>query len=158
MFEVLERLPTDVALVVIGKGWEESLQTAAARRLKDRFHWCPAVPATEVVPLLSTADIAWLPHRAVSEQYRAALPNGFFQSIAAGLPTIFSSQLPECVALSEMTGAGVPANPDDLASVCHVIMELVRKPRAKGNNEILTWAAEEKQLLPIVTRLLRGNV
>ena len=159
MLDVLARLPPTFVLVVLGKGWERLEADAAQRGLSGRLIWIPPVPPTHVVPLLASADVGWLPHRAINAQYRVALPNGFFQCISAGIPLVFSAQLPECVSAALAIGVGTPVDPDDVDGVANSLMSAAER-RGKETASLkeaasrLSWRHEEDVLLKIVARTI----
>jgi len=66
--------------------------------ISGRFKILNAVRESQVVDLLSLADVSVIPVQATCESYRLCLPNKIFQSLAAGTPVV-STPLPEVAAI-----------------------------------------------------------
>ena len=84
----LEYLPENVHLAFLGRGYEAvaaSLSNGLAGR---RLHFGHAVAPDEIVPTIRSADLGLVLYEPYSENYSHALPNGFFQLVAAGLPIV----------------------------------------------------------------------
>jgi hypothetical protein len=90
----LGNLPERFHLAFLGRGYEA---IAAAHRqgpVAGRLHVGHVVAPNEVVPAIRSADLGLVLYEPYSKNYRHALPNGFFQVIAAGLPLV-RGHLPE---------------------------------------------------------------
>lgn len=92
--DALDILPKSVHFVFVGRGYSPAM---VPPRLQRRLHVDIVVPPRQVVPLIASADIGLVAYRPISSNYRYALPNGFFQVVAAGLPVIYP-MLPEIAA------------------------------------------------------------
>jgi glycosyltransferase involved in cell wall biosynthesis len=90
----IERLPAGYHLAFLGRGYERILTERAGGPLARRVHWGHVVAPNEVVPAIRSADLGLVLYSPYSENYRFALPNGFFQVVAAGLPVV-RAPLPE---------------------------------------------------------------
>ena len=94
LIPALKRLST-LHAAFVGKGYRELVaQNLARAGVADRVHVFEDVHAQEIVPLIRDADVSILLYYPRSDNYRYALPNGFFQALAAGLP-VFYGDLPE---------------------------------------------------------------
>lgn len=100
----LKYLPENVHLAFLGRGYETAAATLPRELLGRRLHLGHAVAPDEIVPAIRSADVGLVLYEPCSENYRYALPNGFFQVIAAGLP-IVRGELPEIEAV--IRGAAV---------------------------------------------------
>lgn len=160
MLEILRGLPGEYELAFIGKGWSDLCATAADAGLAGRIHDVGVVPAGEVVPLLRQSDLLWLPRRAPDPQNLVALPNGFFQALAAGRPVVFSSQLPECVRLAKGAARVHLADPDNVVETIAAIRAAaadVARPISGADGPQLDWENEEKTLLELVAAVLKSR-
>ncbi len=122
----------------------------------------PPVPAAQLPGFLADADAAPVLYVASVPYFRHALPNGVFNSIAAGLPILYPPDLVEVARLAEAHGLGVPIDPRDAGSIVSAVKELyddrahlaelaanvaAAKPR-------LAWSEEEPKLAAIVNDLI----
>jgi hypothetical protein len=107
----LERLPKNWHLAFLGRGYEAATRELPGGLVGKRLHICQAVAPDEIVPTIRSADVGLVLYRPFSENYRYALPNGFFQVIAAGLPLV-RGELPEIEAT--IAGATIGCSLADL--------------------------------------------
>lgn len=162
--EAMKELPGDVHVAFLGGGHRERLSNRVTPSLERRVHLLDAVEPTEVVPFITSADAAFVPYVATEPNTRYSLQNGFFQSVAAGLPLVIPQDLPELRAVAG--AAGVPVDFADLGSIVHGVRRLLddaecgtatRAAVGKLRGE-LTWEREEAQLLEVVEKVLtRGS-
>jgi glycosyltransferase involved in cell wall biosynthesis len=87
-------LPEHFHLAFLGRGYDKAAHTISGDLLGRRIHIGCAVAPDEVVPAIRSADLGLVIYEPYSANYRYALPNGFFQVIAAGLPLVRAA-LPE---------------------------------------------------------------
>ncbi len=126
------------------------LENVEAAGLTSRFHFLGPLPPFEVVPFAANANASLILYYPRSLDYRFALPNKFFQSIAAGLPTLYPD-LSEIRRLAEDYEVGLMIDPMNPDSIAEAILQLVNKPclcaelskRAKRASEKLSWEHEE---------------
>ncbi|MCW5692473.1 MAG: hypothetical protein KIT48_08915 [Pseudolabrys sp.] len=85
--ESLRHLPTNFHLAFIGRGYE-ICDTSKFADVSSRLHFGIALAPTEIVPSIRSASVGLVLYRPCSENYMNALPNGFFQLVAAGLPIV----------------------------------------------------------------------
>jgi hypothetical protein len=84
----LSHLPEQFHLAFLGRGYESLEHGLLDQSLRDRLHVGRTVAPSEVVPTIRSADIGLVLYEPYSENYRYALPNGFFQVVAANLPVV----------------------------------------------------------------------
>jgi glycosyltransferase involved in cell wall biosynthesis len=158
--DALAALPPDVHVAFVGRGHRERLFERIPVSLATRVHVIGAVEPTEVVPFIASADAAFVPYVATEPNTRYSLQNGFFQSVAAGLPLVVPEDLPE---LRTLAGpAGVAVDFADTQSIVRGARELLEDDagssvaRAAVNKlrEHLTWEREESHLLDVVATAL----
>lgn len=158
-------LPSHVHLVLVGAGYESALEEAEMAGVAGRVHVVPPVSPTEIVPLICEADVGLVLYWDYSENFRHALPNGFFQVVAAGLPLVHGG-LPEITRVSQKAGTGVGVNLQDPAAIAGVIVGWLQDParlaaersRAARAAAELTWVHEEKTLIQVLETIGLGTV
>ena len=159
--ETLASAPGDIHLACVGGGYDRLDATIDGLGLRARVHMLGRLPASEIVPALAGADAAAVVYYARSENYRSALPNGFFQSIAAGLPVLYPD-LPEIRAIAEQGELGVlvdwTSKPAIAAAIAELSENTQRYRRLRRNAEKaalkLSWEKEELILADVLTKCL----
>ena len=154
-------------LVLLGRGYGGVLDQASKLGI-DRFvHSSGPVPSGEIVPLLRQSNAVALPYVPRNSHYNNALPNGFFQSVAAGTPIMY----PHLERLEEVVGdskIGLRFDPLDMADTAsairsmrsdHILLSNCRD-NMKALARELNWEEEAKPLGLLVERILsrRNNV
>ena len=163
--EALARLPADVHLALVGKGHEQQDELIASHGLSGRVHAIQPVPPTEVASFIRTADASPILYMAFSENYRQALPNRFFHAVAAGLPILYPSTLPEIASRCERFEMGIPIEPTEPDSIEAGLRRLLDDPElvsrlganARAAHEELSWEHEERALARIIEGTLDGR-
>lgn len=122
--EALARLPDRVHLAFVGGGYEWICPAIEARGLSGRVHLVGSVAADEVVPFIATADAALTHYSRHNRNYENALPNGFFQALAAGLPLVYAD-LPGIASMAKPYGAGIAAADTTPTALADAIRRLV---------------------------------
>ena len=84
----LQYLPENIHLAFLGRGYENIAAALPGGLVGRRLHLGHAVAPDEIVPTIRGADLGLVLYEPYSENYRYALPNGFFQLVAAGLPIV----------------------------------------------------------------------
>lgn len=125
LLSVLGSLPDDVHVVALGAGHTRLMALAKDSGVDGRVHVVGPVHPTEVVPVVAGADVGLLLYYARAANYRAALPNGFFQCVAAGLPLIYPP-LPEIAQIAQRFSLGLLADPLQPGELRAAIMRLYR--------------------------------
>lgn len=112
----------------------------------------------EIVPAIRSVDLGLVLYEPYSENYRYALPNGFFQLVAAGLP-IVRAELPEIEAVIGGLGVGycLPRlEPDGLAQA--ISRAIAERDLLRGNVALLTrslrWENEAKRLCRLIDAIV----
>ena len=161
MFDALAGLPKHVHLAFLGAGYPSLDEAVASRGIDGRVHVVRPVLPQEVVPFIASADASVVLYFGGSPDYENALPNRFFQSIAAELPLVYPN-LNEIRRLAARFGVGIMANPQDpteIRSALKVLIEnderrsAIRKNLRLANLE-LCWEHEERVLKVLFNRHL----
>ncbi|MBI5670294.1 MAG: glycosyltransferase [Chloroflexi bacterium] len=158
----LAHLPPDVGLVLMGDGPLRGQLVAQAESLgvAERLFIIRPVPPNTIASTLGQADVAAVltsPH--ITNNYYA-LPNKFFEAVAAGLP-IVTSPIPAVTALVKQYELGVTCDPTNLASIAEAVLTVLQpehydryRANAQKAREALNWVAEEQKLVALYERIL----
>jgi glycosyltransferase involved in cell wall biosynthesis len=162
--ELVRVLQESPALHLALVGQQEGAGTVRAQAtgagLAARLHVLPAVPARDVPAFIRTADAAIIYLQPVSANMRYALPNKFFEAVAAGLPLAISDG-EEFRPLVERYGLGILFDPGDpgaaAAAVTAVLCDRARYRRAVcGAAQDLSWQRESAAYLSVYRELEVG--
>lgn len=160
LIRVFNRAGPTRHLVLMGYGELEEIVRAAAAQYEN-VHFHPAVVPTEVLKVTAGADIGICGGENVCLSYFYSLPNKLFEYLAAGLP-VMVPRWPEMTRVVERSACGWVVDESDeawLAAVSGVAahdLEALRA-RAEGAADAFSWQAEERGLLSVYERLLRGT-
>lgn len=161
--EAMSRLPDDVHLVFVGRGYESLAEDISARGLGGRVHILPPVSAPLVVPFIRSADVALILYYARSPNDVHFLPNGFFQGIAARLPVLYPG-LRWIKQTAEQLDTGLEIDPSDASSISAGVEKLKTISVEAGIAENLkraandmSWQTEERVLKELTERVLGGG-
>lgn len=159
LIEAFRGLGPERHLVMIGYGHGKELLVEQAQQL-DNVHFHDAVPQSELVTLLSGADVGVVVLRASSLSYEYALPNKLFEYAAAGLGIIvgkgpellrFAAEYPvsKCVDL-------------DVPSLRQAVMswsrdELQALKASLTTYSPPTWQNEQRRLIAAFDRALENG-
>ena len=153
-------LPGSPTLAFVGKGYDTASLPAALRGKVRAFD---DLQAREVVPFIRGADLAIVPYKPVSTNSRFALPNGLFQVLAAGLPTLYPA-LPEVTSLLRDYDVGARVDMRDASGIKEALQGLAEPARqAAARAEACrfsaanSWRREEAGLARIVEELSIGS-
>jgi glycosyltransferase involved in cell wall biosynthesis len=157
----LSLLPDSVHLAFVGAGYGPHEKEARERGLESRVHFVPPVRPTQIDDLIRSADLAAILYRGLTSSYVHMLPNGFFHSVAAGLPILYPD-LPDIRGIAADYDLGLPIDPAVPDSVADQVRALLDDPgllaRLKANaeraRESLNWQHEERLLVELVDRVL----
>lgn len=157
LITALKYLPEDVALVLMGEGPLRPSLLAHAEELgvQERFTIVPPVLPQAVSLTLAQADVAAVLTTTEGLNNNFALPNKFFEAIAAGIPLVTGPNV-EIVALMRQYEMGVicdPSNPESLAQAISTVLQPDNWARyragAQRAREVLNWEQEEGKLLAV---------
>ena len=161
MFDALAALPKHVHLAFLGGGYPSLDEATTSRGIEARVHLVKPVLPQEVVPFISSADASVVLYFGKSVNYQNALPNRFFQSIAAKLPLVYPN-LNEIRRLADQYGVGIMADPQKPAEIETAIRVLAEDPHRRDEirknlqvaSRELSWEREEKVLRRLLDRHL----
>ncbi len=159
----LALLPQRFHLAFVGRGYERVAHELTREPVRGRVHHGIALAPDAIVPAIRSADVGLVIYGAYSENYRNALPNGFFQVVAAGLPVV-RMPLPEIEATVGRSDIGVCLDCPDAPSLAQAILDCAdddvryRAGAATLARE-LSWTAEATRLRCLVDALFaeRGS-
>jgi glycosyltransferase involved in cell wall biosynthesis len=163
--DALVGLSDQIHLAFVGAGYESHRQRVIELGLETRIHFVGRVLPDIVVPFIATADAAAILYYPHTGDYRYALPNKFFQAIAAGLPLFYSAELEEVQRICRAYGYGIEIDPRDQASLRRAFGRLAdeaalfaeQRDAARRAGLAVNWAAEEQRLGEILTMLDRSR-
>lgn len=155
----LSLLPRHVHLAFLGRGYE-AVQPWAASVAGERVHMGLVVDPRQVVPTIRDADIGLVAYEPRSANYTHALPNGFFQVVAAGLPLVYP-QLPQIAAAVAGRGTGIGLDRIEPGCVAEAVLRLLdpqarfpARQAAVSLAQELRWDMEERPLIDLVRTLI----
>ena len=130
LIESLPAIPTAM-LVLLGYGALQAELEARATdpALDSRLAVLPAVPPTELLDWVGSADVVAMPIQPTTLNHRLTTPNKLFEAMAAGVP-VMASDLPGMAGIVRETGCGVLVNPTDPGAIAAVIGGLLALPTA----------------------------
>lgn len=156
LIQAVSKMSDRPHIAFVGNGYEGYAPIAEQYGIRDRVHICGAVPADHVVPYIETADIAAIPYFAATDNYRQALPNGFFQSIAAELPLIYPP-LEQIRLIADQFDLGIlcdMTSADGITAAYYALRDSRSKPDKQDAHmeaaRHLSWEREEVQFLTIL--------
>lgn len=151
----------DMHIAFVGRGYEPYRERAVSLGVASQAHFVGAVPAPTIVPFVRGADAAALLYFDHGINWRYALPNGFFQSVAAGLPFLFSPGMLELSRLCARFACGIAVDPRNPVALAEALAQL-RAGASHANLTSLThelsWEAEEARLHEALAGLLAEPV
>jgi glycosyltransferase involved in cell wall biosynthesis len=131
--QLIEAIPTlpGAVLVLLGYGpLQAQLDARAAEPgLAGRLHVLPAVPPSELLDWVASADIVAMPIQPTTLNHRLTTPNKLFEAMAAGVPVI-ASDLPGMAGIVRATGCGVLVDPTDSGAIAAAARDLLELPPA----------------------------
>jgi len=148
LIEVFKDLQVSSHVVFLGYGeLSEALKRLAAQH--PNFHVHDAVPHSQVVPIVQSADFGLCLVQDVSLSDYYCLPNKLFEYCFAGVP-VLASDFPDIRALLEQYGVGecCKLNADDIRDA---ILRIERLPAVFrfANLSPLSWQAQEQKLVEL---------
>jgi glycosyltransferase involved in cell wall biosynthesis len=158
--DALALLPSQFHLAFVGRGYTEQAQRLRLHAAAARLHFGHYTEPNRVVPFISSADIGLVIYTPYSENYRCALPNGFFQTVAAGLPLV-RMPLPEIEATIAGRTIGICLERSDPPTLARALSRCAEESRTfRGNAtalaQTLRWELEGRRLQRLVADVLGG--
>ena len=163
LMAAIRQVPGSV-LVVMGYGaLEAEFRTAAALpENQGRVHILPAVPPTELLDWVASADVVGVLFQHDTLNNYLSTPNKFLEAMAAGVPTVCSDH-PGMGPIARETGCGIPVDPADVDAVATAIRTIVDAPadersamRARSlaaAHDTYNWESQVQALLEEYGRL-----
>lgn len=123
-------------LVLLGYG---SLQAeleaiAADPATGGRVRVLPAVPPTELLAWIASADVVAMPIQPTTLNHRLTTPNKLFEAMAAGVPVV-ASDLPGMAPIVRETGCGVLVDATDPQAIAAALRAVLATPP----DEMAAW-------------------
>jgi glycosyltransferase involved in cell wall biosynthesis len=154
----LSELNLPIHLAFVGTGFDKHIEYVNSKKIQEYIHFFPPVLTDEVISLIFDSNLAFLPHYNLNDNVLNALPNGFFQSLAAEIPVLYSGDL---VAISEICNdfkCGIPIDPTSIDSIKQCIENLYQNPEIlielKRNAHLASkkycWENEEEKLFQLI--------
>ena len=145
-------------LAFVGRGYETAAARLRSHPAAGRLHFIGGLAPNEIVPFIAGADLGLVLYEPCSDNYRAALPNGFFQVVAAGLPGV-RGVLPEIEAAIAGRAVGIPLPTLDAPSLAAAVADCAARaaalrPAVAALAQELSWEAESARLFRLVEHLL----
>ncbi len=144
--ELIEAIPAipGAVLVLMGYGSLEEQLRAEASRSAGRICVLPAVPPTELLAWVASADVVAMPIQPTTLNHRLTTPNKLFEAMAAGV-AIVASDLPGMAPYVREAECGVlcdPTSPADIARAVRAILDAPPDARAAFGRRGLAAAHE----------------
>jgi glycosyltransferase involved in cell wall biosynthesis len=145
LIEALPAIPRAV-LVLLGYGVlrDELVRRAAEPALAGRLFVLAAVPPTELLAWVGSADVVAMPIQPSTLNHRLTTPNKLFEAMAAGVPVV-ASDLPGMASIVRETASGVLCDPTDPAAIGGALRSILDAPdaeRAKYRERALAAARD----------------
>ena len=163
LMAAIRQVPGSV-LAVMGYGALEAEFRAAAARPENqgRVHILPAVPPTELLEWVASADVVGVLFQHDTLNNYLSTPNKFLEAMAAGVPSVCSDH-PGMGPIARETGCGIAVDPADVDAVAAAIRTIVEAPdeeRAAMRGRALAaahdtynWESQVQALLEEYSRL-----
>ena len=128
----------DATLVLLGYG---SLQPELDRIAADparggRIRVLAAVPPTDLLAWIASADVVAMPIQPTTLNHRLTTPNKLFEALAAGVPVV-ASDLPGMAPIVKETGCGRLVDPTEPGAIAAALREVLATPP----DEMAEWRA-----------------
>jgi len=163
LIDAIRKVPNAV-LVVMGYGALEAdfREAAASDENRGKLHVLPAVPPTELLEWVASADVVGVLFQHDTLNNYLSTPNKFLEAMAAGVPTVCSDH-PGMGPIARETGCGIPVDPSDVEAIAAAIRTVVDAPpderaatRARAlaaAHDTYNWETQVQVLLDEYTRL-----
>jgi glycosyltransferase involved in cell wall biosynthesis len=159
-----------VHAVFLGYGSQRAMldELASDPRFGGRLHVVDAVPPTELLPWVASADVAVMAIQPSTLNHRLATPNKLFEALAAGVPVVVSdfTEMREIVLGNPDGPLGAVCQPADVSDVARAIREVVQLPADEADavrarclraaHDRWNWETESGGLVALYEELARG--
>jgi len=157
--EALALLPGNFHFAFIGRGYEAVTGTLPRELIASRLHLGNSFDPDRVVPAIRSADVGLVLYEPRSLNYRNALPNGFFQVVAACLPVVRAPlvEVENAIGNSRVGVCLDPLSPMALAAAileCSADTSVSRAEAARLARE-LRWELEARRLACLLGNVMR---
>ena len=163
LIQAVQAVP-EAVLVVMGYGALEAdfRAAAAAPDNRGKVHVLPAVPPTELLDWVASADVVGVLFQHDTLNNYLSTPNKFLEAMAAGVPSVCSDH-PGMGPIARETGCGIPVDPSDIDAIAAAIRAIVDAPPAEraqmraralaAAHGTYNWETQVAALLDEYTRL-----
>jgi glycosyltransferase involved in cell wall biosynthesis len=163
LMAAIRQVPGSI-LAVMGYGALEAEFRAAATRPENqgRVHILPAVPPTELLEWVASADVVGVLFQHDTLNNYLSTPNKFLEAMAAGVPSVCSDH-PGMGPIARETGCGIPVDPADVDAVAAAIRTIVDGPAEERSamraralaaaHDTYNWESQVGALLEEYSRL-----
>jgi glycosyltransferase involved in cell wall biosynthesis len=154
----------DAVLALLGYGaLQAELEAIAADPATGgRVRVLPAVPPTELLEWVASADVVAMPIQPTTLNHRYTTPNKLFEAMAVGVPVV-ASDLPGMAPTVREVDGGLlvdPTDPAAIAAACNTLLDEAPEAAAERRRRILAaahatynWEAQMARLLEEYGRL-----
>jgi glycosyltransferase involved in cell wall biosynthesis len=156
--DALTLLPERFHLAFVGRGYAAQAQQLRQHPAAARIHFDRYTEPNRIVPFIRSADVGLVIYEPYSQNYRCALPNGFFQIVAAGLPLV-RAPLPEIEAAISGRAIGICLKRCDPSSLAQAILRCTEDHQMLRHNSAalahkLRWELESRRLQSLISNVL----
>jgi len=156
--DAIALLPEHFHLAFVGRGYAAQAERFGRHVAAKRLHFGHKMEPVSVVPFIRSADLGLVLYEPYSENYRGALPNGFFQIIAAGLPLV-RLPLEEIEAAIARAAVGICLEAAEPRALASAILRSIENQRTFHRNaaalaQQLSWKLESMKLRQLIGDLL----
>ena len=129
LIDALPDFPDHTVLALLGYGVLETelRRRAAEPDVAGRLYVLPAVPPTDLLDWVASADVVAMPIQPSTLNHRLTTPNKLFEAMAAGVPVV-ASDLPGMAGIVRATGCGVLCDPTSPAAIAAAITSILDAP------------------------------
>ncbi len=129
LIEALPAFPERTVLALLGYGVLEAelRRRAAAPDAAGRLYVLPAVPPTDLLDWVASANVVAIPIQPSTLNHRLTTPNKLFEAMAAGVPVV-ASDLPGMAGIVRATGCGVLCDPTSSVAIAAAIASILDAP------------------------------
>jgi len=127
--QLIEAIPSvpGAVLVLMGYGVLEEALRAEEARSGERVRVLPAVPPTELLDWVASADVVAMPIQPTSLNHRLTTPNKLFEAMAVGVPVV-ASDLPGMAPYVREAQCGVVCDPTSPAAIAASVRSILEAP------------------------------